>query len=297
MDRGGDDQDEASGTIDMDSVTGGGQGTYRGVVTVTDEADASTGKPCTATATTSAIAVYDDISATAAIDPDCDSTFDWDATVSGGKAPYDITVRVQKRTGTNPDVWTNVGTASTFTDDADGLVSGSFDISADLDPNTPGVQAAGEGAYRIHVAASDDQAVPCTTTANSAPKDIREALTVTGVKQSADGSALSVAMNGGSNALAADNATYQWQYSVDGGPWNDLSGKNTEDITYSTFETQDTSPAAVSFNIASGVASGDYNGKVWVVDLRLKVSRTLNGELCEANSTAEPVKKLAAVDP
>ena len=139
--------------------------------------------------------------------------------------------------------------------------------------------------------------MPCTTTQDSAAKDIRNALSVTAVKQSADGSALTVAMNGGSNAPAGDNPSFQWQYRIDGGTWNDLASKTTEDITYGTFDTQDTSPEAVTFNIASGAASGDYAGKVWVVDLRLHVSRTLNGQLCEANSPAVTVKKLTAVDP
>jgi hypothetical protein len=284
-----------SGSIDMDNVAGGGQGTYKGVVTVTDQADATTGKPaCTAQYTTSSISVYDDLSATATVTPDCDSTFGWNTQVSGGKAPYDGSVQVQKLVS---GTWTNVGTATTFTNDADGAVSGSFDVAADSDSGTPGIQPYGEGSYRIHVAASDDQAVPCTTTQDSAAKDIRNALSATAEKQSADGSALSVAMNGGSNAPAGDNPSFQWQYRIDGGAWNDLSGKATEDISYSTFDTQDASPAAVTFNIASGVASGDYAGKVWVVDLRLHVSRTLNGELCEANSSAVTVKKLTAVDP
>ncbi len=205
----------ASGSIDMDSVSGGGQGTYRGVVTVTDEADASTGKPaCTAQYTTSSISVYNDLSATATVTPDCDSTFGWSTQVSGGKAPYDGSVQVQKLVS---GTWTDVGSATTFTDDADGAVSGSFDIAADSDPNTTGIQPYGEGSYRIHVAASDDQAVPCTTTQDSAAKDIRDALSVTAAKQSADGSALTVAMNGGSNAPAGDNPTFQWQYRIDGG--------------------------------------------------------------------------------
>ena len=65
-----------------------------------------------------------------------------------------------------------------------------FDIAADSDPATPGIQPYGEGSYRIDVTASDDQAVPCTTTQDSAAKDIRNALSATAVKQSADGSAL-----------------------------------------------------------------------------------------------------------
>ncbi len=284
-----------SGSIDMDNVTGGGQGTYRGVVTVTDEANASTGKPaCTAQYTTSSISVYNDLSATATVTPDCDSTFDWSSQVSGGKAPYDISVQVQRLVSGS---WTDVGSATTFTDDPDGAVSGSFDIDADSDPNTDGTQPFGEGSYRIHVSASDDQATPCTTTQNSAAKDIRDALSATAVKQSADGSALTVAMNGGSNAPAGDNPSFQWQYRIDGGAWSDLASKTTEDITYATFDTQDASPEAVSFNIATGAASGAYEGKVWVVDLRLHVSRTLNGQLCEANSPAVTVKKLTAVDP
>jgi hypothetical protein len=190
-----------------------------------------------------------------------------------------------------------VGTATTITDDVDGAVSGSFDIAADSDSGTPDTQPYGEGSYRIHVAASDDQATPCTTTQDSAAKDIRFALTATAAKASADGSALTVAMNGGTNAPAADNPTFQWQYRVDGGSWTTLSGKDTEDFTYSTFDTEDTSPAPVTFTLASGAASGDYAGKVWVVDLRLHVQRTLNGILCDANSDPVTVKKLTAVDP
>jgi hypothetical protein len=284
-----------SGSIDMDDYTGGGEGSYRGVVTVTDEADAVSGKPaCTATYTTSAVTVYDDLSATADITPDCDSTFAWGVQISGGKAPYDGSVQVQKLVS---GAWTNVGSATTITNDPDGTVSGSFDIAADSDAGTTGVQPFGEGSYRIHVQASDDQATPCTTTQDSAAKDIRYALTATAAKQSADGSALSVAMNGGTNALAADNPTFQWQYRVDDGSWTDLPAKTTEDFSYSTFDTQDTSPAAVTFTVASGAASGDYAGQVWAVDLRLHVERTLNGQVCKEDSAPVTVKKVTAVDP
>ncbi len=53
----------------------------------------------------------------------------------------------------------------------------------------------------------------------------------------------------------------------------------------------------MTFSIASGVASGNYVGRVWVVDLRLSVTRTAGGVVCTADSAAATVKKLTSVDP
>ncbi len=93
------------------------------------------------------------------------------------------------------------GSAATFTDDVDGAVSGSYDATGS------------PGAYRIHVAAGDDQTPACTTTQDSATIAVRDPLTASAAKQSADGTNLTVAMNGEhANALAGDTVTYQWQY-------------------------------------------------------------------------------------
>lgn len=171
-------------------------------------------------------------------------------------------------------------------DDADGALSGTFDAT--------GIP----GRYRVHVEAGDSQTPACETTANSAEFEVRDALTASAAKNGANRDALSVNMDGShTGALTGDTVTYQWQKRVDGGSWTSLSGASTEDVTYSTFETDETTPASVDITLTEGVASGDYLGRVWVVDLRLKTTRTVGTLVCDAFSSPVPVKLVKMVDP
>lgn len=272
-----------NGSIDMDSVQNGGQGKYRGVVTVTDSADPSTGKlACTATVTTNAVNVYDDVLASATLTPDCDGTFAWTAGATGGKAPYDFDVQIQKLVSGN---WTNVGTLIEVDNDADGAINGVYDATGS------------PGRYRVHVDVADDQAVPCTDDANSNEADIRDALTATSVKHAGTTvrNTNTAGLDGShTGSIQGDVVSYQWQVRpIQGGAWTNLAGKTTEDITYNGFKTDQTSPADVDFT----VAGDNYLGRVWEVELRLRVFRTLNGQLCEVFSTPVDVSIIEGVDP
>ncbi len=86
-------------------------------------------------------------------------------------------------------------------------------------------------------------------------------------------------------------ATYQWQKLV-GATWTDIATATSPTLTYSAFETDGTL-SATTFTMG-----GDsYSGKLWTVQLRLHVTRSLNGATCTANSSSVTVKKVTAVDP
>ena len=209
-------------TVDVDPVAAGiqpaGQGTYRGVVTVTDQADNATGKPaCQATVTTSSVSVYDDVSAQASATPDCDGTFPWSVTVSGGKAPYDVTVAIQRLESGS---WVTKSSIPAFTG-SDGTENGTYNATG------------APGTYRVHVDAGDSQTPSCTTTTNSAEFQVRDAPTASAVKDAVGTSRtnLTVAMDGShTGALAGDTLTYQWQKRVDGGAWTNVSGATTREL-------------------------------------------------------------------
>ena len=63
-------------------------------------------------------------------------------------------------------------------------------------------------------------------------------------------------------------------------------------FTYSGFET-DATASATTFTIGSD----SYAGKLWSVQLRVHVTRSLNGSTCSADSSSVTVKKVTAVDP
>ena len=64
-------------------------------------------------------------------------------------------------------------------------------------------------------------------------------------------------------------------------------------LTYAGFEA-DASPT-VPFNFSIG--SINYTGKQWAVNLRLHATRTVNGQVCTADSPTVTVTKVTAVDP
>lgn len=274
----------ASGTF-----TPGVAGRYRAILTVTDTAGTSnqtgvTPKPqCTKQVTSNVVNVYDAVDAAVSLTPDCDDTFTYSALGTGGKAPYSYAFTLQKLVA---GTWT---TATTF--NATDTV-GTPGVGGTLDVDDATWLVGGDGRYRLRVTITDSQSIVCTDNATSNEVDIKHALTATASKQSASGSALSVTMT----STFPSDATVQWQRQTGPTTWVNISGANAASLVYDSFESHDT-PELTSFTIATGAAAGSYEGKVWEVTLRVHVTRTINGILCEADSNAVTITKVTGVDP
>lgn len=270
----------SSGTFDASS---NGAGSYRGVLTVhdtaaTDDGDATTTEKaqCSTTAISNTVNVYDAVGGTVSLTPDCDNTFGYSATGSGGNGPYTFAFTLQKLVGTT---WTD---AKSFSGGA-----AAASASGTLDIGDTSMTVNGPGSYRLKVTITDSQGLNCHVDLTSSPVDIANQLTASAVKTSANGTALSVLLTGDT----ASGADKQWQR-YNGTSWVDIAGANGTTLTYSSFAA-DATPSSVSFSIGSD----SYEGQQYTVQLRLHASRTLNGTVCPANSGAVTVKEVIAVDP
>lgn len=245
------------------------------------------------TSSSGTITVYRTQTGQASASADCDGKITYTASVSGGKAPYDITVELQQKQ--SDGTWVTKHT-DTYTADADGSVTNS---------DTPFDGSGDPGTWRAHVTSTDSQSVGpngggCVITFNSDTFEVRAPLTATASKDASTtvGSTLTAGLDGGSGgALSGDTLAYQWQISTDGGTtWDDLAGKTTEDITYDGFKT-DATPSTLSFAVGTGDAQGEYKGRLWAVKLRLHATRTIGTQVCSANSSPVPLKVVEGVDP
>jgi hypothetical protein len=89
--------------------------------------------------------------------------------------------------------------------------------------------------------------------------------------------------------------SYQWQVRTGPSTWANISGATNSTLTYSNFETDDTTADVLGSTFTVG---GDtYAGKVFSVDLRVHATKTTGSTTCQADSAAVTVKKLVAVDP
>ena len=156
----------------------------------------------------------------------------------------------------------------------------------------PGVNACGGTAYtQIRTRSS--------STANSDLKDTTKIFefqfgspSASATKTSANGTNSSVLLSSSSTGITTP--TYQWQVKQ-GANWTNLASATNSTLTYSAFETHATPTTAPSFSIASGAAAGNYEAKLYTVELRVLI--TDSGTNCTGTSPAVTVKKLIAVDP
>ena len=248
------------------------------------------------TSSSGTIRVYRGQSGSASATPHCDGTFAWSVDVSGGKAPYDLTINLQRQELVNGvQTWVTKSTV-TSTNDADGHAEGSFDASA-----LPGT-------WRVHLSSEDSQTVGvggagCVVTADSSTFQVRAPLVASASKNRANtnGATLTAAVDGNqTGALAGDTVAYQWQLGLPDGSggttWSDITGKNTQNTTYAAFKT-DATPSTVSFDVTSGTAQGSYKGRLWAVKLRVHVTRTVGSLVCDDFSPAVNVSVVEGVDP
>jgi hypothetical protein len=286
----------ASGTFVASSA-----GRYRALLTVHDTAGTGgiasvTPKPvCEASTTSNGVNVYDAVGGTTALSTTCATpdVIAYTATGTGGNGTYNYAWTIQKNTVTVAvPVWS---TAGTFNDGPkSGASTGTFDVDAF-------VTNKGDGLYRALVTVTDTQGLNCHADPVSNVVEAAHLLGGTAVKTSAVGTTGVVNMTGsatnGGSPVSGAAYGYQWQRSTDSGAtWTNISAATAALLAYSSFAT-DATPATVSFAIASGSASGSYEGQVWVVQLRLHVTRLINGVTCSADSSPVTVKKVAGVDP
>lgn len=279
--------DVGTSTAASGDFNAGSPGAYRGVLTVTDSAATSndadvTPKPaCETTATSPTINVYAAVGGSITLTGDCDDTFAYSASGTGGKAPYSYAITIEKNVS---GTWT---TAKTFTvDDA----PGGGGVSGTLDVDDFATGAKGDGTYRARVTIRDSQGIVCTHDATSNSIDVFHPLTASASKTSADGNALSVQLT-----ASTAGTTLQWQ-KWNGTAWVNIAGATSSTLTYSAFAS-DATPVATSFTLASGNAAGSYVGSVYSVQLRVHAERVVNGNTCGADSAPVTVKKVVAVDP
>ncbi len=260
------------------------QGRYRALLEVKDSAapeetpddpDTTQKQQCTADATSNAINVYYAVGGSISLSPDCDDTFGYQAAGSGGKAPYSYDFTVERRNSDGS--YSDVGTFQKTDTLASPGVSGELDID----------DYGGAGTYRLKVTITDSQGLQCSKDLTSDQIDVAHELTASASKTDANRSSLTAILTGSS----ASGASLQWQI-MKNGSWQDISSATSETLNYSSFEA-DATPTTKDFMLDGF----NFKGQMWSVELRLKASRTLNGQLCEAFSSAVPVKLLKAVDP
>ena len=251
----------ASGSFNASSA-----GDYYGTLTVKDTADTSndanvTAKgQCTANTSSNTVSTYDTIVPNATLSGTCegyDLTYGSNPTGGDGNYTYDWKFYLK---GT-PD--TLVGTASDK--------SGTFTASADGD----------------YYATLKVTSAGCSTQVSTGTVTVAAPMNPQATKFSSDGSALTVTLK----VTYHSPATVQWQKYVNNA-WVDISGATGDTYTYSAFETDDTSPAAISYT----AGGHSYVGKVYTVKFRAKTHRTLNGG-CDATSNEVTVTKTIGVDP
>jgi hypothetical protein len=132
----------------------------------------------------------------------------------------------------------------------------------------------------------------CVNAAAPVAITVYKPLAATISKASQSGSALSVTLT--ASAPAVGTLAYQWQRKDASGAFVNISGATSASYTFTGFEANDPNgPTVQNFNIDGTT----YAGKVYAVDLRVKVTRTTGSLVCEAVSAPKTVKKVIAVDP
>ena len=268
------------------TFTTAGSGSYRGVLTVKDEDDTATsGKgQCTKIVNSAAVDVYDVVGASVSLTGDCDNTFGYSATGSGGNGTYNYSWTIEKNTGTIASpVWT---TAKTFTD---GPTSGASTGQLDVDTFNSG--ANGDGQYRARVTVTDTTSTLCQGSGTSNVIDVVHALTASASKDATNTTFSAAALTGSS----ASGASLQWQR-FDGTNWVNISGATSSTLSYSaaSFESDTGNTSATS---TETIGTDSYKVKIWTALLRLHASRTVNGSLCTVDSSTVTVKKAVGIDP
>jgi hypothetical protein len=254
-------------------------GRYRAILTITE------GGNCTDPVETNEVNVFSNVSGTAAITPDCDDTFGYSATGSGGNGNYSFEWTIYKIVSGVPVV------AKTFTDT--GTSSGTLDV----DNFNSG--ANGDGAYSAVVTIKDGQL--CSFTPTAQQFEIRHALTASASKTGAAvasnnaDSGFTATLTGSTNAPSGDTIGLQWQRNING-TWTDVTNATGTTLSWSMSDL--ISLGTTESVLTPTLISGDsYIFKRYSLESRVKATRTLNNIQCSAESSGVFVRAIKAIDP
>lgn len=258
-------------------------GRYRAILTITEN------EACTDDVITNEVNVYNVVGGSATLTPDCDDTFEFFASGTGGTGSYFFEWTIYKEMGATDPV------AKTFTSGPGISSSGTLDV----DDFNPG--ANGNGAYYAVVKIVDASNAACFFSPSTGTVNIRHLLTASAVKTSAttnanqvDGS-FSVLATGSTNADPGDPIAVvkQWQQFT-GGAWSDVGGDSAT-LTRTMSD-------IISLGVTDGetlvtILSDPYSMRRSSLQLRFTASQTLNGNFCPATSNPITVRAVKAIDP
>jgi hypothetical protein len=209
-------------------------------------------------------------SAMAALSPTCGLQFNYSAAgsadsrgvVDSSSLTYSWTFQ-KNSSNDGTGTWSNVGTATGF--------SGTF-------------TAPSAGRYRALLTVTETAG--CTDKATSNEIDVAP-LFATITKNTSDWTTAYL------SSTATAGASLQWQrQNALTGEWININGETNSTLNYSNFQL-DAPPESIQF----GYLSDTYKGYRWSVNLRLRVTRNLGGQVCTLDSAPTAVRKITAVDP
>jgi hypothetical protein len=265
------------------TFTAPGPGRYRAILTITENG------ACTDEVTTEEVNVYDVVGGSASLTADCDDTFAYSASGTGGTGSYNFSWTIYKEMGAVDPV------AATFTSGPGTSSSGTLDIDAF------NVGANGNGSYYATVSISDAANASCNFPVTTNTIAVRHLLTASAVKTSATTNAnqadasFSVLSTGSTNADAGDPIAVvkQWQQFT-GGAWANVGG---DSATLSRTMAEIISLGTTDGESLVTILSDPYSLRRSSLQLRFTASQTLNGVSCPATSTPITVRAVKAVDP
>ncbi len=276
----------SGGTLDIDDFNTGakGAGTYYAVVRISD----SNNSTCLFDATSNVINVRYAVGGSATLTADCDDTFGYSATGTGGTGSYNFSWTIYKENGAVDLV------ATTFSSGPAASSSGQLDI----DDFNAG--ANGEGNYYAVVRITDANNATCFFDATSNSQDVRYPLTASASKTGADVPGTGMAdtgfvatLTGSTNALPGDTVTTEWQYFT-GGVW---TASGDLDLTYPRNLADICSFGSIDSPGIAAIFGDNYKVKRCSLQVRLHAVRTLNGNSCPVDSAPVSVKAGKIIDP
>jgi hypothetical protein len=256
-----------------------GAGTYRAVLRVT-EATA-----CFDDETTNSVIVYPVVGGSASLTGDCDDTFTYTAQGTGGSGSYAYEWKFYKENGTTDIL---VGTSSSQ--------SGTIDIDTVTTPS-------GDGEYYATVRIRDANNTACFYDVTTNAIQVRHPLTVS-IAKTINSILTSSAMldSGFSVPVAAtlgnqgsDTITKQWQQFT-GNP-ADWANVGSDSLTLTRTMAEIISAGTTGSAESATILGDSYLLRRSSLQVRVTVSRTLNGTSCPVTSDPLTVKALKAIDP
>jgi hypothetical protein len=229
------------------------------------------------------VTVFPLVGGSASLTGDCDDTFTYTAQGTGGSGSYAYSWKFYKDNGTN-DI--EVGTSSSQ--------SGTIDIDTVTTPS-------GDGEYYAIVRITDANDPNCYYDVTTNTISVRHPLTasiaknlVTTNSNMVDGS-FSVQMVATIGNSGTDTITKQWQHRA-GNPleWVNI-GTNSDTLTRTMAEI--ISAGSTGAEETASILGDSYKLRRSSLEVRVTVSRTLNGQSCPVTSDPDTIRALKGIDP